>query len=86
MRNMMEYNLFREELAAITNEAIVDLGGRLDAYQRMFEEQIDDEMFDKRIAAAETSLQLDRKADERARQRTAELLKMLILMEAQVDP
>ena len=27
LRNMMEYNIFQEELAAITDEAILDLGG-----------------------------------------------------------
>src|SRR5210317_54024 len=31
LRNMMEYNEFQEELAEITNQAIIDLGGRLDA-------------------------------------------------------
>jgi len=31
LRNMMEYNIFQEELAQITDQAIIDLGGRLDA-------------------------------------------------------
>ena len=37
---MMEFNEFQQELAALTEEAIIDLGGRLDAYQRMFNEEL----------------------------------------------
>jgi hypothetical protein len=86
LRNMMEYNIFREDLAAITDEAIVDLGGRLDAYQRMFDEDIEGDMVEQRIAAAETmNQQTDATFDERARARTNELLMMLILMESQVS-
>ncbi len=86
LRNMMEYNIFRRDLAAITDEAIVDLGGRLDAYQRMFDESIDDELLKSRIAAAERmNAQTDERYEERARARTNELLMMLILMESQVS-
>jgi hypothetical protein len=86
LRNMMEFNIFRKDLAAITDEAIVDLGGRLDAYQRMFDEDIEGDMVGQRIAAAETmNDQADARYDERARARTNELLMMLILMESQVS-
>lgn len=85
LRNMMEYNIFQEELAMITNEAIVDLGGRLDAYERMFQEEVDSELLQKRIESAETmNAQTGERYDEQAMMRTNELLMMLILMESQV--
>ena len=53
LRNMMEFNIFQEELAQITNAAIVDLGGRLDAYERMFQDEVDQELIQRRIQSAE---------------------------------
>jgi len=85
LRNMMEYNIFQEELAQITNEAITDLGGRLDAYERMFQEEIDPELLQRRIESAEVmNAQTGEHFDEQAMMRTNELLMMLILMESQV--
>jgi hypothetical protein len=85
LRNMMEYNIFQEELAQITNEAIIDLGGRLDAYQRMFDDDVDPELVSRRIDSAEImNAQTGENFDEQARMRTSELLMMLILMESQV--
>ena len=85
LRNMMEYNEFQEDLDDITNQAITDLGGRLDAYQRMFDEDVDDEMIRRRIESAQI---MNSQADERfkgeAMLRNAELMMMLILMESQV--
>jgi hypothetical protein len=86
LRKMMEYNIFQEELAQITNEAIVDLGGRLDAYERMFREEIDPELLQRRIESAEVmNAQTGERYDEQAMMRTNELLMMLILMESQVQ-
>ena len=85
LRNMMEYNIFQEELAQITNDAIVDLGGRLDAYERMFQEEIDPELLQRRIESAELmNAQTGDRYDDQAMMRTNELLMMLILMESQV--
>ena len=85
LRNMMEYNIFQEQLAQITNDAIIDLGGRLDAYQRMFKEEIDAELIQRRIESAETmNAQTGSRYDDQAMMRTNELLMMLILMESQV--
>ncbi len=36
----MEYELFDEELERLTEEAIASVGGKLDAYQRMFDEEV----------------------------------------------
>lgn len=85
LRNMMEYNEFQAELTAITNEAIVDLGGRLDAYQRMFSEDVDDDLIRRRIESAQImNEQTGKRFDDQAMANNAELLMMLILMESQV--
>lgn len=85
LRNMMEYNEFQEELNDITNQAIVDLGGRLDAYQRMFDEDVDDELIKRRIESAEImNSQSEERFKGEAMMRNAELIMMLILMESQV--
>jgi hypothetical protein len=39
LRNVMVYWSFDQELAAITNEAMDDTGGRMEAYQRMLEDE-----------------------------------------------
>jgi hypothetical protein len=84
LRNMMEYNQFEAELAQITEEAIVDLGGRLDAYQRMFDDEVDPELISRRVESAEImNRQTGDRFQEQALQHNAELLMMLILMESQ---
>lgn len=85
LRNMMEYNIFQEELAGITDAAIIDLGGRLDAYQRMFNEDVDPDLVRRRVESAEImNQQTDDRFEEQAMMRNSELLMMLILMESQV--
>jgi len=85
LRNMMEYNQFQEELAVITEEAIVDLGGRLDAYQRMFTDEVDPELIQRRVESAEImNRQTGNHFEDQALARNSELLMMLILMESQV--
>jgi len=85
LRNMMEYNQFQEELAQITDRAIIDLGGRLDAYQRMFEEDVDPDLIRRRVESAEImNRQTGNRYEDQALNRNAELLMMLILMESQV--
>lgn len=84
LRNMMEYNQFEAELAQITEEAIVDLGGRLDAYQRMFNDEVDPELISRRVESAQImNRQTGDRYQEQAMQHNAELLMMLILMESQ---
>jgi len=52
-RNRMEFLLFQNDLDAITDEAIDDLSYKLDAYQRMTDEELDPETMRERIEAAE---------------------------------
>ena len=81
----MEYNIFQEELAQITNQAILDLGGRLDAYQRMFNEDLDTDLIKRRVESAEImNEQTGSRYEDQAMMRNTELLMMLILMESQV--
>ena len=85
LRNMMEYNEFQSELSALTNEAIVDLGGRLDAYQRMFSDEVDADLIKRRVESAQImNEQTGKRFDDQAMANNAELLMMLILMESQV--
>jgi len=85
LRNMMEYNQFQEELAEITNQAIIDLGGRLDAYQRMFDDDVDPDLVKRRVESAEImNRQTGDRYEEQANMRNTELLMMLILMESQI--
>jgi hypothetical protein len=52
-RNNMEYLLFQEELDGITDSAIDDLSYKLDAFQRMADDEMDPELLKERIEAAE---------------------------------
>ena len=83
---MMEFNQFQNELSEITDQAIVDLGGRLDAYQRMFDDEVDEDLIRRRIESAQI---MNNQAEERfkgeAMLRNAELMMMLILMESQIN-
>jgi hypothetical protein len=86
LRNMMEFNIFQEELAEITNQAILDLGGRLDAYQRMFNEDVDPDLIKRRVESAEImNEQTGNRYEDQAMMRNTELLMMLILMESRVQ-
>jgi hypothetical protein len=81
----MEFNEFQQELAFITEEAIIDLGGRLDAYQRMFDDEVDPELIKRRVESAQImNQQTENRFQEQAMQNNAELLMMLILLESQV--
>lgn len=53
LRNMMEYRAFRADLAAVTDSALRDTVGRLDAYQRMLDDNTTLDGFSRRMAAIE---------------------------------
>jgi hypothetical protein len=52
-RNVLEFNRFVRKLDAVTDEAVEDLSDKLDAYQRMADDEIDSELVRQRIEAAE---------------------------------
>lgn len=82
LRNVMEFNTYSEELAAITAEAIQSVGGKLDAYQRMFDEETGSETFDRHIEAAE-SIYAREEFDPEAGELTDRMIKDWILSESQ---
>lgn len=85
LRNMMEFDVYSEELDRLTDEAIRSVGGKLDAYQRMFDEEVDSKQFDRQFDAAESLYKRTEKFDERAGKLTEEIMKQVILLESQVD-
>lgn len=86
LRNLMEYEAFSEELDRLTVEAILSVGGKLDAYQRMFDEEVNSTGFSRQIESAEFIYNRDAEFDEKAGKMTEEIMRNVILQESQVDP
>ena len=86
LRNIMEYDAFSTELDRLTREAILSVGGKLDAYQRMFDEEVNSTGFSRQIESAEFLYNSDAEFDEKAGKMTEEIMRNVILQESQVDP
>ena len=86
IRNVMEYELFSTELERLTAEAILSVGGKLDAYQRMFDEEVDSKEFDRQFDAANYIFNRTEKFDEKAGKLTEEIMKNVIFSQSQPDP
>jgi len=86
LRNIMEYEAFSVELDRITQEAIQSVSGKLDAYQRMFDEEVNSTGFSRQIESAEFIYNRDAEFDEKAGKMTEEIMRNVILQESQVDP
>jgi hypothetical protein len=82
IRNMMEYELFDEELDRLTQEAIASVGGKLDAYQRMFDEEVGSKELDRQFDAAKYIFNRTEKFDEKAGLLTEEIMKNVILSQS----
>ena len=82
----MEYELFDKELTRLTDEAILSVGGKLDAYQRMFDEEVDSKEFDRQFDAADYIFNRTEKFDEKAGKLTEDIMKNVILSQSQPDP
>lgn len=85
MRNVMEFELFEKELARLTREAILSVGGKLDAYQRMFDDEVDSKEFDRQFDAADYIFNRSEKFDIKAGKLTEEIMKNVIFSEGQPD-
>jgi hypothetical protein len=85
IRNVMEFELFEVELARLTEEAILSVGGKLDAYQRMFDEEVDSKEFDRQFDAADYIYNRSEKFDIKAGKLTEEIMKNVIFSEGQPD-
>ena len=86
IRNIMEFELFDQELDRLTEEAILSVGGKLDAYQRMFDEEVESKEFDRQFDAAEYIYNRTEKFDEKAGKLTEEIMKSVILSQSRPDP
>jgi hypothetical protein len=83
LRSALEFAQFKQELDRLTNEAIVSVGGRLDAYQRMFDDETTSGTFDRRIRSAELIYLPEGQFDPQAGILTEEMLENMVLMESQ---
>ena len=79
LRNILEFELFDEELERLTEEAILSVGGKLDAYQRMFDEEVNSKDLDRQFDAAKYIFNRTEKFDEKAGILTEEIMKNVIL-------
>lgn len=86
LRNNLEYELFSVELDRITRDAVASVGGKTDAYERMFDEEVDAAALDRKIRAAEYAYGWDREFDERAARMAEEILKNIWDEEIELDP
>jgi hypothetical protein len=86
IRNVMEYEIFDEELNRLTDQAILSVGGKLDAYQRMFDEEVDTKEFDRQFDAAASIYNRTEKFDEKAFKLTEEIMKNVIFSQSQPIP
>jgi len=82
IRNVMEYEQFDEELERLTEEAIASVGGKLDAYQRMFDEEVGSKELDRQFDAAKYIFNRTEKFDEKAGKLTEEIMKNVILSQS----
>jgi hypothetical protein len=82
LRNIMEFELFDEELERLTDEAILSVGGKLDAYQRMFDEEVDSKGLGRQFDAAKYIFNRTEKFDEKAGMLTEEIMKNVVLSQS----
>ena len=82
IRNVMEYEQFDEELDRLTQQAILSVGGKLDAYQRMFDEEVDSKEFDRQFDAADYIFNRTDKFNEKAGKLTEDIMKNVILQQS----
>jgi hypothetical protein len=85
IRNVMEYEAFEAELDRLTADAIASVSGKQDAYQRMFDEEVDTKAFERHFDAANYIFNRSEKFNERAGKLTEEIMQSVILAEGQPD-
>ena len=85
IRNVMEFEAFEAELDRLTQDAIASVSGKQDAYQRMFDEEVDTKAFDRHFDAANYIYNRSEKFNERAGKLTEEIMQSVILAEGQPD-
>ncbi len=74
LRNQVEFAEFYQELEKITDAAVNSVGGRMDAYQRMFDEEFATDSVGRFMEATEFNREERVKLDRRAAELTEEIL------------
>ena len=78
LRNQVEYARFYEELDRITDTAVNSVGGKMDAYQRMFNDEFEASAADRLIESTEFSVEQQRQFDLRAATMTEEIMQSVM--------
>ena len=86
LRNQMEYAEYYEELEKITDAAVSATGGKMDAYQRMFDEEFESDAVDRYIKASEFSSEKRAQFDRRAAMLTEEIMQNVMDAQNPADP
>ena len=85
LRNNLEYELFAADLERITREAVAAVSGRTEAFERMFDDEVDSDAIDKKIRAAEYAYGWEPDFDKRAAKMAQEILDNIVEMEGTPD-
>mgnify|MGYP000309586113 CR=1 FL=1 len=86
LRNQLEFGDFDAELGRLTDAAIAQVGGRTEAWQRMFEDETRTDTFDHHIQAAESVYTHEPIDIKRANELVDELIDDVIELEGTGNP
>jgi len=86
LRNQMEFADYYDELEKITNAAVSSVGGKMDAYQRMFDDEFEADSVDRYIEASEFSSEKRAQFDRRAAMLTEEIMQTVMDAQNPADP
>ena len=86
LRNEMEFAEFYQELERLTDEAVNSVGGKMDAYQRMFDDESDSSSIEHYIMASEFSSEKRTIFDRRAGIMTEEIMKSVMDAQTPAKP
>lgn len=86
LRNNLEFESYEAELDRLTGEAIAQVGGQTDAYERMFDDEVDGAALNKKIDAAEAVYGWDPDKDRRAAKLAEEILENIWDRESDFPP
>ena len=86
LRDLLEFEEFDRELGRMTAEAIASVGSHLDAYQRMFDDEVGDDAFEHHIRSAERPYIGRKPFDYDAARLAEEVMDGVVLSESQPDP
>jgi hypothetical protein len=85
LRNLLEYDSFDRELDRIPQAAIAAVGGKLDAYRRMFDDELRDDAFEQHVRSAEYPYLGRQPFNEDAARLAEEIMDGVVLSESQPD-